>query len=73
MDLRGTPVTRREDDHLLRGSAAFVADLEFDNPAYVHYLTSTSAHAELRSVETSSALSMPGVIEWCVRCLQTSG
>ena len=63
MDLRGTPVTRREDDHLLRGSAAFVADLEFDNPAYVHYLTSTSAHAELRSVEISSALSMPGVID----------
>ena len=63
MDLRGTAVKRREDDHLLRGSAAFVADLEFDNAAYVHYLTSTSAHAELRSVDVSSALSMPGVID----------
>ena len=62
MNLRGTAVKRREDDHLLRGSAAFVADLEFDNAAYVHYLTSTSAHAELRSVDVSSARSMPGVI-----------
>ena len=63
MNLRGTAVKRREDDHLLRGSAAFVADLEFDNAAYVHYLTSTSAHAELRSVDVSSARSMPGVID----------
>jgi len=63
MALRGTAVTRREDEPLLRGTSEFVADLQFDNPAYVHYLTSTNAHAELCSVDVSSAVSMPGIIE----------
>ncbi len=63
MALRGTAVTRREDDPLLRGTSAFVADLQFDNPAYVHYLTSTNAHAELHSIDVSSAVSMPGIID----------
>ena len=41
MALRGTSVRRREAAPLLRGEGTFVADFEFDNPAYVHYLTST--------------------------------
>ncbi|MFL2985646.1 MAG: xanthine dehydrogenase family protein molybdopterin-binding subunit [Candidatus Poriferisodalaceae bacterium] len=63
MDLRGTSVRRREDAPLLRGEGTFVGDIEFDNPAYVHYLTSTIAHAKVLSIETSAALSMPGVID----------
>ena len=63
MALRGTSVRRREDAPLLRGEGTFVGDIEFDNPAYVHYLTSTIAHAEVLSIEPSAALSMPGVID----------
>ena len=63
MALRGTSVRRREDPPLLRGEGTFVGDIEFDNPAYVHYLTSTIAHAKVLSIETSTALSMPGVID----------
>ena len=63
MALRGTSVRRREDAPLLRGEGTFVADIEFDNPAYVHYLTSTMAHAKVLSIETSVARSMPGVID----------
>ena len=63
MALRGTSVIRREDDPLLRGDANFVADLRFDNPTYVFYLTSTMAHAEIASINISDALSMPGVLD----------
>lgn len=63
MAVRGTSVKRREDAPLLRGEGTFVADMKFDNPAYVHYLTSTMAHGKLLSIETSAARSMPGVID----------
>ena len=63
MALRGTSVIRREDDPLLRGEANFVADLSFDHPTYVFYLTSTMAHAEIASIKNSDALSMPGVLD----------
>ena len=63
MALRGSSVKRREDAPLLRGDGTFVADLEFDNPAYVHYLTSTIAHAKIRSINSSAAIRMPGVLD----------
>jgi carbon-monoxide dehydrogenase large subunit len=63
MAVRGTSVKRREDGPLLRGEGTFVADIKFDNPAYVRYLTSTMAHATVLSIETSAARSMPGVID----------
>ena len=62
MALRGTSVIRREDDPLLRGEANFVADLSFDHPTYVFYLTSTMAHAEIASIKISDALSMLSLI-----------
>ena len=63
MTLRGTSTRRREDAPLLRGEGTFVADIKFDNPAYVHYLTSTMAHAKVLSIETSAARSIPGIVE----------
>jgi len=63
MTLRGTSTRRREDAPLLRGEGTFVADIKFDNPAYVHYLTSTMAHAKVLSIETSAARSIPGIVD----------
>jgi aerobic carbon-monoxide dehydrogenase large subunit len=58
----GAPIRRREDPPFLTGSAKFTADLEVSNAARVAILHSTHAHARLRSVDTSVAARMPGVI-----------
>ena len=63
MALRGTPVRRREDESLLRGASNFVADISLLNTAQVHYLTSTIAHADIRSINVEDALRAPGVID----------
>lgn len=63
MALRGTPVRRREDESLLRGASNFVADISLINAAQVHYLTSTIAHADIRSIKVEDAMRAPGVID----------
>ncbi len=63
MTLRGTSVTRREDDHLLRGQGEFVSNMASTNTAYVHYVTSTMPHAVLTQIDTSAALQAPGVLD----------
>ena len=63
MALRGTPVRRREDDPLLRGTSTFVADISLLNAAQVHYLTSTVAHADIISINVDDAKNAPGVID----------
>src|SRR3954466_43561 len=62
MALFGTPVTRREDARLLTGGAQYVDDLDLPGAARVTYVTSTAAHARIRSVDVSAARRMPGVL-----------
>ena len=62
MTLRGTSVIRREDDHLLRGQGEFVSNMAPADTAFVHYVASTMAHAELRKVDVSAAQAAPGVL-----------
>ncbi len=63
MTLRGTSVTRREDDHLLRGRGEFVSNMASTDTAYVHYVTSTMPHAVLTEIDTSAAHNAPGVLD----------
>ncbi|HKU47705.1 MAG TPA: xanthine dehydrogenase family protein molybdopterin-binding subunit [Burkholderiales bacterium] len=52
---------RREDDRLLTGRGRFTADWNFPGQLYGFFLRSDRAHAEIVSLKTGSALSMPGV------------
>ena len=57
----GTSVPRREDDRLLRGRGAFVADLAA-GAHHVVFVRSPQAHALVERIDTERARSMPGVV-----------
>src|SRR5690349_15031611 len=63
MPLFGTPVTRVEDDRLLRGNGCYVADLDLADALFVTYVTSIEPHAILRSVDVRAAREAPGVVD----------
>jgi carbon-monoxide dehydrogenase large subunit len=58
----GKPLRRVEDDRLLRGAGAYVADLELDGAAWVTYVRSSEPHARLLAVRTEAARAAPGVL-----------
>lgn len=59
----GASLLRSEDEPLLRGTAAFIADVNpFPNPAAVFFVRSTAAHAHLLSVEVEAARNADGVL-----------
>ena len=58
----GKPVKRREDPALLQGSATFIADLTLPHMAHMEILRSPHAHALIKSIDTSAAEKMPGVL-----------
>ncbi len=59
--LVGQSVARREDEKLLRGRGAFVEDIAIPGTQWLSFVRSPHAHARIRSIDTSEALSMPGV------------
>ncbi|HEY2330949.1 MAG TPA: xanthine dehydrogenase family protein molybdopterin-binding subunit, partial [Acidimicrobiales bacterium] len=63
MALLGTGVPRREDDHFLRGEGTYISNLELEGALHVVYVTSTVAHAELRSIDVEAARAAPGVVD----------
>jgi aerobic carbon-monoxide dehydrogenase large subunit len=58
----GAPVRRLEDPRLLRGQASFVEDLVLPRLLHVAFVRSEYPHAQLRSVDCSAALAIPGVV-----------
>ncbi|MFC1575227.1 xanthine dehydrogenase family protein molybdopterin-binding subunit [Gemmatimonadota bacterium] len=58
----GMPLKGGEDPALLKGEAAFVADLELPGMLHMEFLRSEYAHAKIISVDTSAAEKMPGVV-----------
>jgi carbon-monoxide dehydrogenase large subunit len=58
----GGGVLRKEDPELLTGQAHFIDDITAPGMAWMFVVRSPFAHAKIRSVETSSAGAMPGVI-----------
>jgi aerobic carbon-monoxide dehydrogenase large subunit len=57
----GKPLPRREDPALLTGSARYIADLATPNTLRVGFVRSTVAHADIVSIDTVDAASMPGI------------
>src|SRR5206468_2170938 len=58
----GNPVRRTEDPRILRGDADYFDDLDVEGLLHVAFVRSTMAHARIESVDTSEALTMPGVV-----------
>ena len=53
---------RLEDRRLLTGQGRFISDWNFPNQAYVAFLRSDRAHAEIVSIDAAAALGSPGVL-----------
>ena len=60
--LVGKAVRRREDPKLMTGDGNFLDDIRLPGMAYAAVLRSPVAHARIRSIDTSRAKAMPGVI-----------
>ena len=58
----GNAVQRKEDPGLLTGANHYVDDLDVTAAARVAFVRSPEAHAEIVSIDTADAASMPGVV-----------
>tara|TARA_R110002110_G_scaffold395138_2_gene609565 strand:+ start:56361 stop:58700 length:2340 start_codon:yes stop_codon:yes gene_type:complete len=58
----GQPVRRNEDPRLLTGRGKFNDDMPRDGEAMSFVLRSPHAHADIRSIDTAAAKTMPGVL-----------
>ncbi|MBI5256384.1 MAG: xanthine dehydrogenase family protein molybdopterin-binding subunit [Burkholderiales bacterium] len=58
----GQAINRVEDPLLVTGRGRYTDDLSFPGQLHLAFVRSTYAHADLRTVDTSSALGMPGVV-----------
>jgi aerobic carbon-monoxide dehydrogenase large subunit len=57
----GQPLTRKEDDPLLRGAGRYIADVAPAKPLHAVVARSPHAHARFRIVNAARAREMPGV------------
>jgi carbon-monoxide dehydrogenase large subunit len=57
----GQPLLRREDDRLLRGTAAFIDDIRAPGALHATFLRSTVAHARILGVNGAAASAATGV------------
>ncbi len=62
VDTIGTSVKRREDPRFIKGEGRYLDDIKLPAMTYLAILRSPYAHANIRSVDTSRAKSMPGVL-----------
>ncbi len=58
----GARVTRLEDAGLLTGKGRFVDDIQVPNALAASFVRSPYAHARVRSIDTTEALALPGVV-----------
>jgi carbon-monoxide dehydrogenase large subunit len=61
-DVLGTSVKRVEDPRFITGKGRYLDDIKLTGMAHLAILRSPYAHANIRSVDTSKAKTMPGVI-----------
>jgi carbon-monoxide dehydrogenase large subunit len=58
----GNPVRRKEDPGILTGTTEYFDDLDVTGLLHVAFVRSTVAHARVKSIDTSDAKTMPGVV-----------
>ena len=62
MTIVGTRLKRKEDPALLTGEGKYVDDLAPAGTLHLAVVRSPYAHARIRSIDTSAAAAMPGVV-----------
>jgi aerobic carbon-monoxide dehydrogenase large subunit len=62
VDVLGTPVKRTEDPKFITGKGRYLDDITMAGLTHVAILRSPYAHANIRSIDTSAARGMPGVV-----------
>ncbi len=58
----GAPVRRKEDQRFVTGQGRYVDDFNRPGQAHAYFLRSPHAHANIRSINTLAARTMPGVV-----------
>jgi carbon-monoxide dehydrogenase large subunit len=58
----GRAMRRTEDIGILRGSGAFLADIDLPGALEIHFVRSTEAHATIDHIHVAEALAAPGVV-----------
>ncbi len=61
VDVLGAPVKRTEDPRFITGKGRYLDDIRLTGMVHMAILRSPYAHANIRSIDTSAAKSMPGV------------
>src|SRR3954466_229648 len=62
MSILGNRVTRSEDPRFITGSATFGEDVDLPGTMYATFVRSISAHARIRSIDTSAVSEIPGAL-----------
>ena len=60
--LLGSSIKRREDPALITGQAKYTDDLKVPNMLHAAIVRSPHAHAKIKGIDSSAALSHPGVV-----------
>src|ERR1700740_3577551 len=58
----GASVVRKEDRRFITGKGRCVDDIKLVGMTFAHFIRSPHAHAKVKSIDTSEAMKMPGVI-----------
>jgi carbon-monoxide dehydrogenase large subunit len=58
----GKPIKRTEDPRLIQGLAHYVDDIRLPDTLHAAFLRSIYAHARIKSIDTTAALKLPGVV-----------
>ena len=59
----GASVLRKEDAPLITGQGRYVDDIKLPGMAFAAFARSPHAHAVIKSIDTSAAEGMPGVVK----------
>src|ERR1051326_3096934 len=58
----GKPIKRTEDPRLIQGLAHYVDDIRLPDTLHAVFLRSIYPHARIKSIDTTAALKLPGVV-----------
>src|SRR5258706_13738887 len=58
----GAGVVRKEDRRFITGKGCYVDDIKLVGLTHAHFIRSPHAHARIKSIDTSEAMKMPGVV-----------
>ena len=58
----GASVVRKEDRRFITGKGRYVDDIKLMGLTHAHFIRSPHAHAKVKSIDSSAAMKMPGVV-----------